>query len=91
MNWREQSRKIRERIHIDLDAHMEERLAYGAQNYPGDFQGDPIVHAREEVLDTLYYLHYAERQIAYLDQYRQALEEAFGPLTPEEARRRLGL
>ena len=47
----------------------------GLRNYKSEehgFQGDPLQHALEEVLDALFYIFYAMRE---RDSYKEALEK----------------
>lgn len=48
-----------------VDSEIRKRLAVGEERYRGSergFQGDPLQHAREELLDGLFYVYYAIRE-----------------------------
>ena len=64
--WRSLSDEIRLEIADDLDLITRERYQQGSNRFGDRFQGDPIDHAVEEGVDSLFYLEMARRERANL-------------------------
>ena len=61
--WRKIGKVRRELIRRKVDSLFKKRLEDGSKEYPLQiFQGDPLDHALEEVLDTAFYLVYAAQE-----------------------------
>ena len=65
MNWRDVDRKIYDEFFDWVRDNQRKRMEEGLSKYKSEelgFQGDPLEHALEEILDALFYIYYAMRQ-----------------------------
>ena len=64
-NWRRVTSEIREKFVEHVASALQKRGDEGERKYQSSkkgFQGDPLEHLEEELLDALFYLWYAKRQ-----------------------------
>ena len=62
MRWRDVGRLWRAKYVETATKAIERRLAFGIEEYGDRFQGDPLEHAIEEVLDLLFFLEVLSAQ-----------------------------
>ena len=74
LEWRSLSDEIRLEIADNLDLITRERYQQGSNRFGDRFQGDPIDHAVEEGVDSLFYLEMARRERANLIERIEMLE-----------------
>ena len=79
LEWRNVDRKIYNEFFEWIRHNQEIRMEGGLAKYKSEelgFQGDPLHHALEEILDALFYIFYAMRQ-------RSAMETKVAELNQE--------
>ena len=59
MTWRYVDR---EEYLKTIEGKIAHRLDYGFEHYGDEFEGDPLAHLEEELIDALFYVHFARRQ-----------------------------
>lgn len=69
--WRDVGPSFRHNVLRSVQSDLSARLVYGAQTHGPVFQGEPIAHLREELLDALVYLAVIEQR------HEQAADAAF--------------
>jgi len=66
MDWRQLSHPQRMEIVRMISAAAVRKYEAGAREYGNTFQGDPLQHLEEELLDGLFYVQMAKRERASL-------------------------
>lgn len=61
-DWRQLSLKDRTEIVRDITRAATRKYEAGAREYGNTFQGDPLAHLEEELLDGLFYVQMAKRE-----------------------------
>lgn len=62
-NWKDAGEAERELFRDEMNDALSERLARGHEEYGDEFQGRPLMHLQDELLDALFYTWYAGRQM----------------------------
>lgn len=60
--WRLLNQTERQQIVKDISDHALYKYELGAAEYGDTFQGDPLTHLEEELLDALFYCHMERRR-----------------------------
>ena len=66
VSWRHTEPQERKEFIVAVIEDLAKRQAVGVERFGTEFQGDPIEHAWEELLDGLYYLWKARKERAEL-------------------------
>ena len=62
MTWRHLERHDRNDFLIEVGKSLAARQQVGERTYGNEFQGEPLDHAWEELLDALFYVWIAKRR-----------------------------
>ena len=74
-DWRSLNDADRAEFNAWVSGELQIRAAHGKESYGDRFQGDPLKHLKEELLDELVYLYYAMREREWLRERIAQLSE----------------
>lgn len=75
-NWRKLELYQRHEFRFWLDEQMQKRLEKGRKKYGDKFQGNPMDHLIEELLDGLFYAYMTKKYVQSLKSDVNDLENA---------------